>query len=286
MVRFFSVFTIMCGALISTAVIADQETLKIATYRDFPPFVTDNLPGGGIVNEIVAASFATADVDIELQYIPWKRSYRAVSRGEVLASFSWAYSEDRAKDFHFSAPLFMIANRLLTTLPTLKDWTTLKQESAPDNSIILCTPLGWKIADELEALIDNNVITLMAPSRPRSCMELMRAQRTDLIYMPQITASYHLNAIIAEEENYPARAWPEIFSIDIPSGNDNTQHVIFTKNEAGAAYKKRFDIGFKKIVADGTYRAILERFLITLGEDERTKIMKDQIDAGIMPATP
>ncbi|WP_262694208.1 substrate-binding periplasmic protein [Kordiimonas aquimaris] len=284
MKHFIAALLILYTAAMCNTAVAQKDTLKVITYTDFPPFVTNELPGGGIINEIVKASFAAADIELEIEFIPWKRSYRAIARGEFLASFSWAYSDDRAKDFHFSDPLFVVTNRLLTTLPELSSWEMLAQEHTSDDLIILCAPIGWKIAEELEALIDKNFITLMAPSRPQSCIELIHAGRTDLIYMPQITATYHLNSAKKQDTAHPDRPWPTINSVDIPSGNNNTQHVIFTKNAEGLSYKKRFDTGLRKIVADGTYAEILLRFLSNVPEAERLRIMQDQRDADIIPA--
>lgn len=281
---FLIVFSLVCSVLHWRIANAQEDTISLVTYKDFPPFVTDALPGGGFINEIVLASFDAAGIEVNISYVPWKRSYRAVARGEYLASHSWAHSVEREKDFHFSMPLFSIANRLLTTIPDLKNWEQLTKNRTPDDLIILCTPIGWKVAIELEEMIENGSITMMTPSQPRSCMELMRAERTDLIYMPEITAAYHLEMIRKEESRHPTRAWPEIKAVTMPSGEQNTQHVIFTKTDIGLNYRDRFDQGFKKIVKDGTYLKILNRFLSKLDNSEQNHILLDQINAGIIPA--
>lgn len=268
----------------SGALAPEKKTaLKIATFMDFPPFIADTEPDGGILSVIVTESFRAAGIEPVYSLLPWRRSYRAVMRGEYTASYSWAYSEERARDFELSEPIFAISNQLLTTYSDLENWQQLKEARADGTIPILCVPIGWKVAEEIETLIAQKKIRQMAPGRPRYCMDLIRANRTNIIYMPRMTASYHLNAIKSEETGQNARPWPELYSMAVPNGIANTQHVIFTKSPEGAALKARFDAGFTQLVASGRYQEILTRYLESYSQADRKAVYREQINAGILP---
>ena len=260
---------------------AQPNAPKVATYLDFPPYISDEEPDNGFISVIVKESFALAGVQPEYTLINWRRSFRAVQIGEIDASFSWAMSPDRADAVHMSKPLFSTSNELLTTYPDLSDWQQLRDIAKEGEKPILCVPAGWKIAEEVQSLIDQNLLQQVSPSHPRYCMELVQAKRTNVVYMPRMTAQHFLNR--ASDKNGAAENL-QLYDIAIASGLATTQHVIFTKDAEGQALKAQFDEGLSQLIGSGRYRQILAAFLADYPQSERDAIYQEQINAGIMPS--
>jgi len=260
-----------------------HSPIKVSTFMDFPPFITDIEPDGGIISAIVKESFAAASVEIKTPLIPWRRAHRAVQRGDYLASYSWAYNEHRAENFHLSAPIFAISNQIITTYSDITDWQQLKEPRADGTIPILCIPIGWEISPEITELIDNKMLQQVSPGNPRFCLDLVRANRTNLLYMPQMTAAYHIAALIAEDSDPGVRPWPDLYTLNIPSGEASTQHVIFTRSAQGLAYKEKFDAGFKALLQSGRYSEILAEHLVRYSQLDRETVYQDQKNAGILP---
>lgn len=257
---------------------------KVATFLDFPPYITDTEPDDGLISVVVKESFQLAGLHPDYMLAPWRRSYRAVQIGEFDASFSWAISQQREQDFHLSSPIFSISNRLLTTYRDVTRWQQLAEPRPDGSKPILCVPVGWKVAEELTALVDQNLLQRVSPGHPRFCMELIRANRTNIIYMPHMTATYYMDRLQSVDESKDSASWPPLYSIHVPSGLANTQHVLFNKSPDGLALKQKFDAGFERLVASGRYREILETFLKTYPAEEQAAIYQEQINAGILPA--
>lgn len=276
-----AIFMMVCTGLASDKAAA-EETLSIATYMDFPPYITDTDDRLGVISDIVRESFAQTGINLDLQLVPWRRSYRAVRRGDYPASYSWAYSDERAEEFHMSDPVFAISNQLLTTYPGLGSWEALATVGTPEQPPILCVPIGWKVASEIASFVEDGTIERISPSNPRQCLELMRAGRTNIIYLPAMTALYHIDAIQSEEPLAASKEWPALYGIEVPSGLAVTQHVLFTRDEAGRALRDRFDAGLSALVKSGRYQKILEHHLAGLREDDRGAVRQDQIKAGIL----
>lgn len=254
----------------------------MATFLDFPPYISDSQPADGVLSVIVKESFERAGVTPSYTLVPWRRSYRAVSIGEIEASYSWAYSLERENEFHLSVPVFSISNQLLTTYGDVDNWEQLAEPRADGAKPILCVPVGWKVADELAALIDQGLLQRVSPGHPRFCMELIRAERTNIVYMPRMTAIHYLNALKATETGEQQRPWPPVYSIQVPSGIANTQHVLFTRNAEGKALRDAFNKGFNELVANGRYREILQNYLAGYPDEEQDAILLEQINAGIL----
>lgn len=250
---------------------------------DFPPFISKTEKDGGVISAIVNESFAASGIEIETPLIPWRRAYRAVERGEQLASYSWAYSDQRANDFYLSTPIFAISNQIITTYDDITNWQQLRERRPDGNRPILCIPIGWKISPEFADLVDSEMIRQVTPGHPKFCLDLIRANRTNILYMPRMTARYYLQALLAEDNDPGAPAFPKLYSLDIPSGRANTQHVIFTRNEEGRAWKEKFDAGFNILMASGRYREILDKYLTDYTPSGREDVYSDQKSAGILP---
>ena len=260
-----------------------ETPLKVITFMDFPPFIVDTEPDNGIISAIVKESFAAAGIEIETPLVPWRRAHRAVMRGKYLASYSWAYSDERAENFHLSVPIFAISNQIITTYKDLTDWRQFKEPRADGVLPILCVPIGWKITPEITELIKNNMLQKVSPGHPRFCIDLVRANRTNILYMPRITVAYHLAALRAEDSDPGVRPWPKLYSLDIPSGQFNTQHILFTRNGLGLVYKEKFDAGFKKLQESGRYKELLDDHLSSYTPANRDAVYQDQKNAAILP---
>ena len=259
------------------------DPLNVLTFMDFPPYIADTEPGGGIVSVIVKESFAAAEIEIETPLVPWRRAYRAVLRGEHHASYSWAYSDERANDFHLSAPIFAISNQIITTYADVTDWQQFRNPRTDGTLPILCVPIGWKIAPEITDLIDKKMLQQVSPGHPRFCIDLVRARRTNILYMPRMTVAYHLAALSAEDDDPGVRPWPKLYGLTVPSGNATTQHVLFTRNSLGLTYKNKFDTGFNILLKSGRFKEILDEHLSSYTPEDREAVYRDQKNAGILP---
>ncbi|SFK83086.1 substrate-binding periplasmic protein [Shimia haliotis] len=76
------------------------ETITIAA-GDWAPYIGEALPDNGTHTKRVREVMKAAGYDIELEYMPWKRSYELAKKGDYVATFSWSYTDERGADFHF-----------------------------------------------------------------------------------------------------------------------------------------------------------------------------------------
>jgi len=89
--------------IFSTNLVA-EETIRLTT-GEFPPYLSKKLKYGGVSARIVIEAFALVGIKAIPKFYPWKRAYYQANKGGWDGSFTWYYSEKRAKDFYYSIPV-------------------------------------------------------------------------------------------------------------------------------------------------------------------------------------
>ncbi|MBU1001258.1 MAG: transporter substrate-binding domain-containing protein [Proteobacteria bacterium] len=89
--------------LFTLAPSAQAETIRLATL-EWPPYISQRMQGQGYVAEVVRTAFARAGIDVELTFMPWKRTLEETRSGHFQAYVPEYFSQDLRKDFVFSAP--------------------------------------------------------------------------------------------------------------------------------------------------------------------------------------
>jgi polar amino acid transport system substrate-binding protein len=73
---------------------------------EFPPLVSENLPGYGMISNIVTAIMKDTKLPFKIKFYPWARCEEMVRSGEAFAAFPYALNAQRQKEFYFSNPIF------------------------------------------------------------------------------------------------------------------------------------------------------------------------------------
>ncbi len=94
----------LLGFLVFANPIFASDVVRITT-GEWPPYMSQELKNFGLVNHIVAQSFALEGVKVEWAWLPWKRAMKDAKTGKAVATSFWFKTEERKKDFYFSEPL-------------------------------------------------------------------------------------------------------------------------------------------------------------------------------------
>lgn len=87
-----------------------HKTLSVVTLN-WEPFFAETLADGGLVSDIVRASFAHSGFDINIKFIPWDRALDSSARAKADVLMGLWFSEERTRTYHFSKPF--LANRIV-----------------------------------------------------------------------------------------------------------------------------------------------------------------------------
>ena len=82
---------------------AQGGTVRLATL-DWPPYIAPDLPQQGYVAEVAREAFAHVGMEVELEFLPWKRTLEETRTGTFHAYLPEYFDYRRMRDFVFSAP--------------------------------------------------------------------------------------------------------------------------------------------------------------------------------------
>jgi polar amino acid transport system substrate-binding protein len=94
--------------LISLNVLATyaSEDIEIGTVRiatgSAPPYYDASLPGGGPLTMNIMLACKEANLECEIDFLPWNRAYSMLEAGEIDMAFSFSKNEERLKKFVYS----------------------------------------------------------------------------------------------------------------------------------------------------------------------------------------
>lgn len=81
------------GAALAFGSALQAETITVTT-GEYAPFTGEALPEGGLVNGLVTRIAAKAGIEVEYEYMPWKRALEITRQGKKAASSYWSPRED------------------------------------------------------------------------------------------------------------------------------------------------------------------------------------------------
>lgn len=115
-----SVFLLSCNSSFSVA-----ETWRI-TSLEWPPYSGANLKGGGKAIVALRAALKNAEIDLEVDFMPWTRAQSVASSPEYVGYFP-AWPEEVKEGFAASAPVDLSLVGVLQRKGTDTNWTSIEE---------------------------------------------------------------------------------------------------------------------------------------------------------------
>jgi polar amino acid transport system substrate-binding protein len=214
------------------------EPLKLAT-GEYAPFTSEALAGGGPLAEMVRRAFAVSGTEVNISFLPWKRSYSETLKGKYDGTFPYGRNAERERDFYFSESYFTVDRRMYYRADSgLKpeDTATLKGKK-------YCLPLGFVLFKELGAMVENKSLGVQSPADLASCAKMLQLNRVDFfIATPDIAetamakAGLRSNAFasqtVGKSENF----------LVVPKTHPRGQEIISTFNKGIATLRSKGEL--------------------------------------------
>ncbi|MTI09832.1 substrate-binding periplasmic protein [Curvivirga aplysinae] len=222
------------------------ETYRLVT-ASFAPFTSQDSATGGFLVELTREALKIREHDLEIDFKPWARALKEAANGRYDGLLSAFYNEERAKIFHFSAPLnttkmVFAAHKDKVLFDTYSNFDQLK-------SYRLATGLKWAYSNEFENYTGFNKQTVK--NEPTG-IKLLYHDRIDIF------------AVNADQLKYNLLNMPEYDPNNIkilsPAISQNDQHIASTiQSEGSLKFLSEFNTGLAAIKANGTYEKIYNR---------------------------
>jgi polar amino acid transport system substrate-binding protein len=246
-VALIAAFSCLAAAL---PVAADAPAgLRLVTGPDYKPFTDPGLPMGGMQSEIVRAAFGKVGETVSITFQPWLLGYAETQRLAFDATFPYARSAERAKDFLYSDDIYVQVSR-----PYVLQDSTLAAATTDDLAgRTLCSPLGYVVAAPIDQLLARRAIRLERPDSMEQCFKMLQLRRVDAVISVDVQAQATVQHVFGHQDMVK----PLAAVVAITSHN-----LIVARQHPGAQrIIADFNRGLALLKASGEFDAIVKRQL-------------------------
>ena len=248
------------GSSVTSQAVQPEERLRVnlVTGGEFAPFVDENLPGQGMLAEVVRSTFQSIGYDVDINFIGWQYGLGATRDGHFAGIFPYLKNEDGADEFLYSTSLYRVLRRLFVP----NDSNIVYNRPRDLEGLTLCRPQGYAI-DDLQPLLDEGLIQLRTPRTLETCFNnLVRAQ-VDAVSVNDVVGRAILHEIGLAQE---VRVLEKATSIA-------TLHLMLSRYDAESeTLLYEFDEALRAQKEIGIYKTITTRHLRQYYENLRTPI--------------
>lgn len=245
MLRKIILFTVLLTMVLPAAAYADQFSLVTTPFK---PFTDPTHPKGGFLVEITRQALALRGHELTIEYRPWARAISEAKNDRYDGLLSAFYNDERAKDFHFSAPL----NTTQMVLIGLRDKMISAQYSNFSDLKNYTIGIGrkWAYSKEFEShdeLIKSTVNDEITGIR------MLFSNRIDLfaVNIDQFKYAIHINDDFHVNKTFILQ----------PPISTNDQHIAASRTKPNSKkFLNEFNTGLAALKANGGYQKIKTQF--------------------------
>lgn len=261
---------LLCLLSFSPALYA-QKSIHLSTTQ-YPPFYGKDLPGDGVVTEVILAAFAQSGYRVEISFYPFSRALLMAQTCKVDGLFAAWDSPERREWGLYSDPI-----------PPANE-VGFYQRQNDLNVLDTSTPAVTVgvVRDYVQPkLLNQPPIRQMAVTDDLTNLKKLSRGRVDLVLIDRLVADYLIQNHMQAWDGDPI-AWVE------PAIERYTQHLLLCK-EAPAAQQKMADFnrGLRELKQSGEIDRILKKHHIRQRLKTREcaieKMPTDDDSAGVSP---
>lgn len=270
-------------SLVVTGIIAgfssgkvSANVIELTAYNDYAPFVSDQILNGGLHTEIVRESFKAVGYSLKLTIMPWERGAREVEVGAIVGSFSWVYTEDRAKRFLLSEAFYFEHHKLFTRLENVSSSQEFIESLEKRSETLLCKVYGWHTDSLLMKLANSGKLRIIRTGDLRTCFEMLALDRIHYVHAKPFQAAY----VIASSTAQPVL--DGMRQIDWWGERKASHHIMFSRNQAGQRASALFSKGLSIIRKNGLYRKVLDQHIALYPWIDEDAFFRDLKEHGLI----
>ncbi len=221
------------------------ETITIVT-GEWAPFLSENLPGGGPVNNIITEAYKVEGIDVDYKYYPWKRAEFMIESGTALGSSCWSDAPERRSFAVVSDP--MVSSRevfifMKKNLPNF-DYTNLEDLK----KYKLMSLAGYSH----EKMFQEAGLNTDSTRDAETALRKLEKGRGDLMCENEAVMAGLIRELFPGRESE--------FGMSKTAFQDKPLHLLFSKKFPDMdKYRNTFNAGLAKIKQNGTYDKIVAK---------------------------
>ena len=230
-----------------TLCLALNASALTVVVKEEPPYFSHKLPGQGLSASIVKTALAKAGYPVSFAFESWPRAYEGAEIGVYDVVGSIWYTDERAREFHFSEPYLMHEIKFIKR----KSDQDIRFESLDDlDGLIVGTLQGYAYDDEF--LKSRKFVKLPQNYLLQNLLKLSLGE-IDLTLGEERKVRYELNEFMKKRTQ-------EFEFLPKPLIRRGTHIAIGRSHPEHEKIVKAFNKAIQSMKADGSYNKLLSEF--------------------------
>ncbi len=218
------------------------------TNGEYLPIMSENLKHYGFGSHVITEAFAAVGVEVEYGFFPWNRAFVIAKNGVWDGSVFWTYTEDRAKYFYYSDPIFIGQTVFFHLKTTPFEWNTIDDLK----KYRIAVSLGYSYGPEFTSAVESGKISVW--TKPSDKENLQRILDGGSHIFP-IDREVGLDTI---KRLYPPEIANKFTFNKKPIVSYAFRLILTKKNPKNLLLMKRFNKGLEIIKASGRFEKFYE----------------------------
>ena len=221
------------------------------TNGEWPPYMSENLPGYGKVTQIATEAFQGAGVNAEYTFFTtWARAFVEAEKGERWSgSLGWSKNSEREANFLYSDPIMTLYDTFFHLKSTSFDWNTMQDIS--DKRIGLTR--GYYYGELVSTAEKNGILNADYTGKEVNNFKKLLRGRVDAVGATTDVGYALIESNFTEAEAALITHHPKPF-------RSSAYHLIISRNAKDAEkIIEAFNAGLKELRDNGRYDEIFNR---------------------------
>ncbi|WP_052741709.1 substrate-binding periplasmic protein [Kiloniella litopenaei] len=251
--RYLSVLCAMTIATVTslslpvTALAADEKIT--VTVGEWPPFLSQEIEGKGVIAEMIVEIFASQGIEAELTFLPWGRGYHEAAIGQFQAMGVWMHKSEREEEFIYSDPVLKEQFVFFHRKDKPFDWAKM-DDLKPYR---LGGGIKYSYGPELDAALADGTLIMDRGANDKVNFQKLLVDRVQIYPQEMSVGYYALSRDFSPEERAQITHHPKAIL-------NNLSYVLFPKALKGSAeLVARFNKGLKEYRESGAYDRMMKR---------------------------
>lgn len=208
------------------------------TNGEWPPYMSGQLPDGGLVSRIVTLAFANQNISVSYEFFPWSRALFMARSGALDGSVAWTCNPDMLEDFRFSDPILAHHYVLFHRKSMDFDWNNV-EDLAPYR---MGVTQDYNYGEAFEQAEERDDITTDRTTSDAGNFRKLAAGRIDLFPMEPVVGRKILKSLGLEDE---ITLHPQ------PLQSDHLYVIISRRSPYAVNYQKSLNKGLSSLRQSG-----------------------------------
>lgn len=154
---------------------------------EWSPYISQKLPQGGPLLNIVRDAFAAEGIHIEFEFMPWIRAMEQARLGEVTGTAAWSYNDERNKSFTYSDSIYDIEYSFFYLRKSRFDW----QHLSDVQGLKVGVTRGYFYNDDFVEFSKQNKQDITTVSSEEQLFKMLLSGRVDVV-LASTPVGYHI----------------------------------------------------------------------------------------------